>query len=122
LQLTVAQQQQVFNSALLDLQDQVALSVAEAAEKPGAAQATVPPAGQWVVNAGTFSSLDAAEAVQKLLLPLGYQALLQNVQVAGEATYKVQITGLDDRASAEEVARQIMAQTGIHGLWVWKDD
>ena len=122
LQLTLAEQQRVFNSALLDLQDQVSPSVPEAAKKPGTAQPVAPPAGQLVVNAGTFSTLVAAESVQKQLAPLGYDALLQEVAIAGEPTYKVQITGLDDRASAEEVARQIMAQTGIHGLWVWKDD
>lgn len=121
LQVALAEQQGLFSSALLDLQQQLANVMVEA-EVSDASQAVAAPLGQWVVNAGIFSSLDSAESVQGLLAPLGYETLRREVVVAGVPSYRVQIPGFDDRASAEEVARKIMGQTGIHGLWVWKGD
>tara|TARA_R110001592_G_scaffold363398_2_gene687957 strand:- start:27679 stop:28422 length:744 start_codon:yes stop_codon:yes gene_type:complete len=121
LQVALAEQQRLFSSALLDLQQQLANGMAEA-EASHVSQVVAAPLGQWVVNAGIFSSLDSAESVQGLLAPLGYEALRREVVVAGVPSYRVQIPGFDDRASAEEVARKIMGQTGIHGLWVWKGD
>ena len=122
LQVALAEQQQLFSSTLLDLQQQLASAMTEAAEVSDAAKPTAAPSVQWVVNAGIFSSQDSADSVQRVLAPLGYKALRREVEVAGVPSYRVYVPGFADRASAEEVARKIMGQTGIHGLWVWKGD
>ena len=76
----------------------------------------------WHVNLGTFSTKDAALRLQKKLLALGHSVQIDATPFDNKTAYRVQLPGFKDRDSAEKVARRIMDETNLNGLWAWKDE
>ena len=123
-QLAVQEQQRLITSALLDIDAKLtALDVERAArgEPPGVAEEQVAP-DAWVINVSTLTEPEKATLLVEQLLGMGYEARVVPTDSGEQTGHRVQVTGFGQRASAEQAARQIMGQTELNGLWVWKDE
>lgn len=70
----------------------------------------------WVINAGDYRDQQRATAAAGSLRLLGYQVELTEVS----GLWQLRLPGFEQRAQAEEAARQIMAGSELNGLWVSK--
>jgi len=71
----------------------------------------------WSLNLGTFSTKNAANALQKTVSKLGYQPTVTRTDLKGKTAYRVQLPGFNSREAAEKVADLLMNKTNLNGLW-----
>ncbi|NQX87372.1 MAG: SPOR domain-containing protein [Halioglobus sp.] len=76
------------------------------------------PVGPWFVNFGSYSSPDMAQNRAAKLSPgRGEVVVLPNT--TGDRTYyRVRVVGLNDKKSAEAVARKLESESQVSNLWV----
>ncbi|MEH6616247.1 MAG: SPOR domain-containing protein [Porticoccus sp.] len=123
LQLTLSEQQRLIASSALDLDKRFqALSLQLKNTPETETKKTLLPTKAWHVNLGTFSTKETVLKLQKQIQALGHQIQINTTSIDNKTAYRVQLPGFQNRASAEEIARQIMEQTNLNGLWAWKDD
>lgn len=114
LQLALDEQQPIMASDSFDIDSHVrdTLSQQEIAIDAPA------PAPAWHINLGNFDSREVALGLQQRLQAIGHQTRIKPVTSDDKTSYLVVLAGFDQRESAELVAKQIMAQTDLNGLWV----
>ena len=74
------------------------------------------PLVRWVVQVGSFSSSDSAEALVAELRRAGLAAFSEKVSSANDSVYKVRIGPEIDRDRAVELARKVKAEHGLDGF------
>jgi hypothetical protein len=129
IKLSIGEQQLLIATSSLDLnagvqnlaqQIKIAITPKTETKKPDTVKKI--PTKDWHVNLGTFSTHDAALRLQKQLSALGHAVQINTTSFDNKTAYRVQLPGFKDRNSAEQVARRIMDQTNLNGLWAWKDE
>ena len=75
-------------------------------------------ADNWYVKLGTFSS---EEAAARFSLQLGSTRQISRYDLPGSTSFELRLSGFEERESAEMVAGDIMEQTKLNGLTIWKD-
>lgn len=129
IKLSIGEQQLLIATSSLDLnkdvqdltqQVQIALTSKTKTKKPDTVKKV--PSKDWHVNLGTFATHDAALRLKKQLSALGHSVQINTTTFDNKTAYRVQLPGFKDRNSAELVARRIMEQTNLNGLWAWKDE
>ena len=91
------------------------------APKPAAPAASgAAPTGAWFVNFGSYGREAIARDWAGKLNPGSGEAVLVPAEVNGRAIYRVRVVGLNDRDSAERVARELEAEYSLPKLWVGK--
>lgn len=114
LQLALDEQQSIAASDSFDLDSHVRETLGQQQET-----VTAPaPAPAWHINLGNFDSREVALGLQQRLQAIGHQTRIKPATSDGKTSYRVILAGFDQRESAELVAKQIMAQTDLNGLWV----
>jgi len=78
-------------------------------------------ADNWYVNLGTFSSEDAADRVRLQLNSTRQQAQISRYDLPGTTSFELRLAGFEDRESAELAAGEVMENTELNGLTIWKD-
>ena len=74
-------------------------------------------ADNWYVKLGTFSS---EEAAARFSLQLGSTRQISRYDLPGSTSFELRLSGFEERESAEMVAGDIMEQTKLNGLTIWK--
>ena len=75
--------------------------------------------GRWVVQAGSFSVLENAEAVQRKLAAKGYSAQVIDWTDSAQRSWKVvRVGGYDNQADAKRVATDLKSNLGLSPLVV----
>ncbi|HET7811348.1 MAG TPA: SPOR domain-containing protein [Steroidobacteraceae bacterium] len=84
------------------------------ASRPAPAPAAKPPAGNFVVQLGTFSQRDNADRLVRDMTAKGFVAFVVPITSNGHELYRVRVGPTRDRASAEALAAQLkrMGQSG----------
>ncbi|WP_448189315.1 SPOR domain-containing protein [Azospirillum sp. sgz301742] len=99
-----------------------ASKAAPAPAEPGAAPASRPAVsatGRWVVQAGSFSVLENAEAVQRKLTAKGYAAQVSDWTDSSQRAWKiVRVGGYDSQADAKRVAADVKSSLGLSAMVV----
>lgn len=99
-----------------------AATAPDVAPKP----ATVPAAagassGPWFVNFGTYASRAMAETWASRLHPNAGEVIIAPSAKDGRTLFRLRVVGLADRASAQQVARNLEAELQVSELWVGKE-
>jgi hypothetical protein len=76
--------------------------------------------GEWAVNMMSLQNSTAADNLQQQLHAAGFAAVIQQVQVNGQAWLRVRIEGFVSRQDASSFASAINNQYGIQHPWVVK--
>jgi cell division septation protein DedD len=76
---------------------------------------------KWLINIASFSQQKSAQQMQSKLVSLGQIATTESVNLKGKILYRVRITGLPDRKTAEEEALRLQKVLQLSGFWVAKD-
>ena len=135
LQVAANAQQQLIVSAYQSIGDHLqarpdqapatATQTTPGARAPGetpAMAATPAAARSWYVDLGSFPSNKAAVEVQKSLQALGFDAQIKAGSGGGTPTHELILANFEDRASAEVIATQLMEQTELESVSVWKSE
>ncbi len=93
---------------------------APVAKTPAAAPAAASPTGDWFVNFGSYGQEAIAREWAERLNPGSGEAMLVTATVEGRTLYRVRVVGLNDRDSAERVARDLETRYDLPKLWVGK--
>lgn len=64
-------------------------------------------APQWLIQLGSFSVRDNADALSAQLKQMGYQPIIETVSSAGTLIYRVRLQPESDRAKLEQTARTL---------------
>ena len=133
LQVAANAQQQLIVSAYQSIGDQLQARPDQAPATatqttPGGTRARGNPgdgghpaaARSWYVDLGSFPSNKAAVEVQKSLQALGFDAQIKAGSGGGTPTHELILANFEDRASAEVIATQLMEQTELESVSVWK--
>ncbi|MDE2196427.1 MAG: SPOR domain-containing protein [Gammaproteobacteria bacterium] len=75
--------------------------------KPSAHARTVPAAGKWVVQAGSYGSVTNARKVAHTLESHGYHVRISHFRKGGHTYYRVRVGPYADRAAAQRVVTDI---------------
>jgi len=124
LKLTFDAHQLLAASAYAEMEKEVRTVPAQenGSAKPVSTKEFTTAVDNWYVNLGTFSSEEAAASLQRQLHSIGRRAQISQQTNEGKIAYELRLSGFDDRESAEMTAGEIMKQTDLNGLWVWKKD
>lgn len=129
IKLSIGEQQQLIATSSLDLNanvqnlsQQIKIAITPKPKTKKLDTIKKIPTKDWHVNLGTFSTHNAALKLQKQLSALGHSVQINSTSFDNKKAYRVQLPGFKDRNSAEQVARRIMDQTNLNGLWAWKDE
>ncbi len=76
---------------------------------------------KWIINIASFSQQKTAQQMQGKLLSLGQTATTEPFNLKGKVLYRVRITGLADRKTAEEEALRLQKVLNLSGFWVARD-
>ncbi|MFQ5488239.1 MAG: SPOR domain-containing protein [Gammaproteobacteria bacterium] len=74
------------------------------------------PAPGWVVQVGSFSSAKNAGALRDRLQDQGFDALVDEVRVAGQPAYRVLVGPLPDKSRAEAQRSRLQKQARLKGI------
>lgn len=72
----------------------------------------------WFVNFGSYGQRTAAESRAARLKPATGKVVVTTGSKNGKTFYRVRVIELDNRQSAEKVARQLESEFGLSKLWV----
>jgi len=123
---------QVKPTAALEVSSPKPVAPKPVAAKPAAPMpvapkpATVPTeaaasSGPWFVNFGSYASHSMAETWANKLSPKAGKVIIAPTAKDGRTLYRVRVVELASSGAAEEVARQLEAQTQVSRLWVGKE-
>lgn len=86
-------------------------------------QAAVPvaPAETWFVNFGSYTRRVVAEQWSEQLDVTGGEVIVQTAEAGGRAVYRVRVTGLPDRDTAERVATGLEREFQLPRLWIGRE-
>ena len=70
------------------------------------------------MNFGSYGQRDAAESRAARLKPVAGKVVVTTGSKNGKTFYRVRVVELDNRQSAEKVARQLESEFGLSKLWV----
>jgi DedD protein len=86
-----------------------------AAEPPGDA-ADPPRGGAWVIQVGSFSDPENAEALVERLRESGFTAFREDARVSARATHRVLVGPTLLRSDARELVARLALELGLEGL------
>jgi len=69
----------------------------------------------WVVQVGSFTGRDKAEALSERLQAAGFQGFTDEFTADGKTMYRVRVGPLPERAEAESLQRRIQAEQQLDG-------
>ncbi len=75
----------------------------------------------WLINIASFSQQKLAQQMQNKLESLGQSATTEPFNLEGKTLYRVRITGLPDRKTAEAQALRLQKELQLSGFWVARD-
>ncbi len=75
----------------------------------------------WFINIASFSKQNSARELQSKLLSLDRKATIEPVNLQGKAVYRLRITGLPDKKTAEAEALRLQKELNLSGFWIAKD-
>lgn len=94
---------------------------APAAEPPTPAETASAPAGDWVVQLGSFSNTANAEGLRDTLLTQGYNAYTRSSSVDGKSVTRVYVGPVIDRDGANRLRDELARRHGSKGMVVASD-
>lgn len=77
--------------------------------------------GAWVIQLGSFSSMENADSLRARLIVGGFQAFVSPLQVDGKQSFRVRVSGGKDRAAAEAMRSRLREELGYSGMIVRGD-
>ena len=95
-----------------------ATTSAPAPAPPDNDRPATPAAGDWQVNASSFQSRPAAQALAQTLSDAGYRVEVSEVAIDDSPWYRVRVTGYTNRSEAERAASALVPILGRESLWV----
>jgi len=81
----------------------------------------VPRNGGWVIQLGSFSSMENADSLRARLIVGGFQAFVSPLQVDGKQSFRVRVSGGKDRVAAEAMRSRLREELGYSGMIVRGD-
>jgi cell division septation protein DedD len=92
---------------------------ATGADEPAAEP--VADAETWFVNFGSYTRRVVAEQWSEQLNVNGGEVIVQTAEAGGRAVYRVRVTGLPDRDTAERVATGLEREFQLPRLWIGRE-
>jgi len=122
LQQDTSRLQQTVDDLKGELAEEKAALEREIREEARAGARQEPAAGgQWFVNFGSYAQRGPAARWAQRLQPAQGTVRVTTAQVDGEQLYRVRVTGLVDRDTAERVARELERNHQLSRLWVGRE-
>jgi DedD protein len=78
--------------------------------------ARTPGNGGWVIQLGSFSSMENADSLRARLIVGGFQAFVSPLQVDGKQSFRVRVSGGKDRVAAEAMRSRLREELGYSGM------
>lgn len=72
--------------------------------------------GDWVIQLGSFSSMQNADSLRARLIVGGFQAFVAPLQVDGKQSFRVRVSGGEDRVAAEATRSRLREELGYSGM------
>ncbi len=94
-------------------------ATARATEAPPAATAPATGSGPWFVNFGSYSQREMAESWAARINPASGEVTVSSI--AGGSLFRVRVVGLEDQASAQQVASDLQEAYDLSRLWVGQE-
>ena len=118
---------------LASLRESAVASLPAAAPEPSAASATTPrpsvsttsvgdAGGDWFVNFGSFSERGVAQRWADEINVSSGTLSVQEATVGGRTLYRVRVTDLADRETAQEIAGQLEQEFNLQRLWIGRSE
>ncbi|MEN9728474.1 MAG: hypothetical protein RL434_2840 [Pseudomonadota bacterium] len=83
--------------------------------------AGAPGNGGWVIQLGSFSSMENADSLRARLIVGGFQAFVSPLQGEGKQSFRVRVSGGKDRIAAEAMRNRLREELGYSGMIVRGD-